>query len=129
VSARIEGVIADESGARVPDARVDAVETATNLTWTATSAAEGAYALPALPPGRFRLEVRRAGFKVHATEGLRLEAGDVPRMDLTLVVGGPTEIVEVVAEARDSTARATPKSGTRTVPKRPRACPRTGATT
>jgi hypothetical protein len=54
VSARIEGIVTDVSGAVVPDARIDVVETDTSRSWvTTSSAAGGGYAVPALPPGRF----------------------------------------------------------------------------
>jgi hypothetical protein len=93
----------------VSDAQVEAIQDGTNIRWTTTSAISGVYQLPALPPGRFRVEIRRDGFKPLVTDGVDLEAGVVVRVDAGLEVGGPVESIQVVAPSAHAN-RATPNA-------------------
>src|SRR5262245_11257374 len=57
------GVVIDTSGARVKDATVAAREVATGVGRETRADATGAFALVALAPGDYVLEVRAAGYK------------------------------------------------------------------
>jgi hypothetical protein len=97
VTGRLEGVVTDPSGAPVADASIEVIQSGTDVTWTTASRSTGAYAVSALPPGVFRVEVRQTGFKTIVTEGVHLAAGGVARIDAVLAVGQFFDAVEVVA--------------------------------
>jgi hypothetical protein len=98
--ATISGHVFDASGAAVPDAKVQAVNIETNETTTATSNASGAYSIPFLRPGNYKLSTSAAGFKQQVRESITLEVGRVAGIDITLEVGNLSESVQVTAEAQ-----------------------------
>src|SRR5262249_56067969 len=59
----LTGRVTDSSKAVIVDARVAATNADTNVRHEATTSASGEYYLPNLPPGRYRLEVEKDGFK------------------------------------------------------------------
>ena len=73
--ATIAGHVFDTSSAAVPGAKVAATNTATNETTRATTGASGAYTLPFLRPGSYRLTVTAAGFKQFIRDDMTLEVG------------------------------------------------------
>lgn len=97
VSARIEGTVTDPTGAVVPDAVVEIVQVDTGVRWASTTRATGSFVVSALPPGVYRVSVRRPGFKTSVVEGVRLDAGAVAVVDLALAVGDVVDAVTVVA--------------------------------
>src|SRR4051794_22168170 len=58
----ITGVVKNEKGELIPNARVRAVNTATNATRETTTGGEGSYEIAQLVPGQYRVEVEAAGF-------------------------------------------------------------------
>ncbi len=58
-TAQVTGRISDPSGAVVPDAQVTITNQQTGLTRNSVSNSEGNYTLPLLPPGEYRLAVKR----------------------------------------------------------------------
>src|SRR5665213_3104363 len=61
-TAQISGTVHDPSGSAVPGAQVKATQTDTALTRTVETGADGAYVLPNLPIGPYRLEITKDGF-------------------------------------------------------------------
>lgn len=99
INATISGVVTDESGAVVPNASVIAVNTATSARFTATSNAEGQYAIRTIPVGVYDLSAEAAGFRRYEAKGIRLQLNEVARVDLPMKVGATTESVVVSANA------------------------------
>ena len=63
ITASVEGIVLDPSGAAVPNAKVRALNTSTNLEVRTSSAADGRYSLPSLPPGGpYRIIAEASGF-------------------------------------------------------------------
>ncbi|MCC6538930.1 MAG: TonB-dependent receptor, partial [Bryobacterales bacterium] len=98
-NASLSGRITDASGAVVPGADVKARNTASGIVSAAETNAEGFYALPALPPGRYDIEVTKSGFAPVRQTGLELAVQQSARLDIALKIGGVTETVEVSAQA------------------------------
>ena len=98
VTATLTGSVNDSSGAVVPDATVLATETSTGVARTTTTSAEGVYTLPFLPPGNYRIDIQKTGFKT-VTQILQLDVSSVGRVNATLSPGSQTETVQVTAEA------------------------------
>ena len=61
-TARIQGTVADTTGAVIPGAIVTVTNTGTNAVSTVTSNSEGAFSVSALPIGTYRAEVKMSGF-------------------------------------------------------------------
>jgi Carboxypeptidase regulatory-like domain/TonB dependent receptor-like, beta-barrel/TonB-dependent Receptor Plug Domain len=59
----IEGRVTDSSGAALPGVNLRATSPSLQGVRTAVTGRDGAYRIPALPPGRYRLEARRDGFQ------------------------------------------------------------------
>src|SRR5215471_19920790 len=62
-SASITGRIIDPSQALIADAKIAAVSEGTNIRYETTTNHSGEYYLTNLPPGPYRIEVEKAGFK------------------------------------------------------------------
>ena len=96
-TAQISGTITDPSGARLPGAEITATQTATGLARTAVSNETGAYVLPSLPTGPYKLEVMLPGFRTFAQTGITLEINANPVINVALEVGQVNQTVEVQA--------------------------------
>ena len=95
----ISGHVFDASSAAVPNAKISAVNVDNNETTTATTDSAGAYAIPFLRPGVYKLTASAAGFKQYTQDKLTLEAAKVAGIDIHLEVGDVNESVEVTAGA------------------------------
>jgi hypothetical protein len=98
-NAQISGEVVDQTGAPVAGAAVKATQTATAATRTTTTGNNGAYTLPDLPIGPYRLEVSVTGFKTYVQTGIVLQVGDNPTVNVKLEIGAVSENVEVSAGA------------------------------
>ena len=95
----IVGNVKDNSGSAVPGASVTATNIDTQVSRTTTSDAEGYYALPLMPVGRYKLEITLSGFKNAEQTGILLEVGRNARVDATIEPGQLQEVVSVVANS------------------------------
>ena len=95
----ILGNVKDNSGAPVPGAQVTATNLGTQVSRTATTDADGQYALTLLPVGKYQVEVTLSGFKNFSQTGIVLEVGRNARIDATIEPGNISEVVSVVADA------------------------------
>lgn len=96
----LAGVVLDPSGAAVPEAAVSIRETRTNLDRRLTTDSRGRFLAPGLDPGRYRIEVSRAGFRPEARDGIDLTAGRVIEIEFQLSLGQAVESITVSAEVR-----------------------------
>jgi hypothetical protein len=96
---QISGTVKDASGLGVPDARVTVTQTDTGVTRTTVTATSGAYSLPSLPIGPYRMEVRKEGFATFVESGIVLQVDTAPTIDPTLTLGAVSQAVEVQAAA------------------------------
>jgi len=94
-SAVLTGIVRDSSGAVVPNVKVRAINTGTNLSREAVTDASGTYRIAALNPGPYRVEAESAGFKKATMSGVTLEVGQQARADIELQVGEVTQTLEV----------------------------------
>lgn len=93
----IQGTVKDPSGAVVPKAKV--VVTGSTLVGTkeAETDTAGYYRFANLPPGSYTMTLTAAGFKTYKREGVVLEVGHLPTIDIALEVGVASAVVEVSA--------------------------------
>ena len=96
-TAELNGRVTDESGAVLPGVTVTAVQTDTGFTRSVVTDGTGAYAMPNVPTGPYRLEVSLQGFRTYIQTGIVLQVGATPTINATLAVGNLEETVSVEA--------------------------------
>ena len=96
---QLSGSVHDSSGGAIPGAEVTATKTDTGMTRTVFTGADGTYALPNLPVGPYQLKVVLQGFNTYIRDGIVLQVGSNPEINLTLAVGAISEQVTVTANA------------------------------
>ena len=82
------GVMQDSTGAVVPGATVNAVNKATEVSYTAVTGAAGEYEIPDLHTGTYKVTVEHAGFSSAVADNILVSVGVRQHIDLTLQ-GGP----------------------------------------
>ena len=91
----LTGQVVDPSGAAVPGVTVTATNPATGESRVAVTNAVGTYQLNGLPLGTYTIAYTLQGFKTTTRAGILVEAA-VPRaVNVTLEIGGLTEVVKV----------------------------------
>ncbi|HZS97710.1 MAG TPA: carboxypeptidase-like regulatory domain-containing protein [Terriglobales bacterium] len=99
VTAAIVGTVTDPSGAPIKDAAVTATDVERGTTWNAKTNESGAYNLPRVPIGTYKLEVSAPGFQKSVYPPFTLVLNQTARLDTQLKVGQVTETVEVTGAA------------------------------
>jgi len=98
-TATISGQIADASGRLVPGAIVVLTNLSTNAPYNTRTNSSGVYNLSALPPGTYRANITRDGFKSIVKSGIELHTQDNVSLNFSLQVGSVTETITVSAAA------------------------------
>ena len=98
-TAEISGSVRDQSGAVLPGVEITATQTSTGVIRTTISNETGAYVLPSLALGPYRLEASLPGFRTFVQTGIVLQVNTKPVINVTLEVGQVNEEVEVKANA------------------------------
>src|SRR5215467_7795675 len=80
-TAQISGTVSDSSGAVLPGVEITATQTDTGLSRMAVSNETGAYILPNLPVGPYRLEATLPGFRTFAQTGIVLQVNSNPAIN------------------------------------------------
>jgi outer membrane receptor protein involved in Fe transport len=99
VTGAISGYVSDASDAAIPEATVDATNTADNVTTSTVTNKDGLYGFPGLIPGTYKVTIKKQGFAEFTREATRLDAGFTLRIDASLPVGTVTTKVEVSGQA------------------------------
>lgn len=106
-TATLSGVVADDSGAVLPDATVTLVNVATAGARSATTNAEGSFTFPFASPGRYTVRAERTGFAPAALANVVLNVGDQVAVRITLKLGNLSDEVSVVADVTPVTQSGT----------------------
>ncbi len=91
----LQGTVKDPSGALVPGATVTVTSPTMVGEKSVATDSKGYYHLSNLPPGVYQVTVAAKGFTTRKEQGLMLEVGHSPSLDMTLAVGSESQIVEV----------------------------------
>ena len=92
----LSGTVSDGTGAVIPGASVEILNTGTNYQLTRESNASGLYVSPPLPPGTYRITVSSDGFRTAAKE-VALNLSERIAVDFELEVGAVAESIDVEA--------------------------------
>jgi hypothetical protein len=96
----LSGTISDLSGAVIPNAEADLVNTATKFIKHAKSDGQGRFLFSLVPPGKYDLAVNAIGFSVYRQSGITLDVNLPATLGITLSVSGAAEQVTVQANAQ-----------------------------
>ncbi len=90
----LRGVVLDQSGAVVPNAKVMVTNENTSIEASTTTTSAGVYTFPALLVGSYKLRIEVSGFKTYVRPGIQVLAAQVTDVIANLEVGSiATEVV------------------------------------
>ena len=104
----IQGSVADSTGAVLPGADVQVKNVATGASFSAVSGGDGAFVVPAIPPGTYTVTVTLMGFKTAVLNDVIANVAqtavvkatlEIGALEETVVVTGASEIVQTQATA------------------------------
>ena len=98
-NASVAGRVSDPSKAVVSNASILAVNAETNAAYAAVTDASGEYYLANLPPGPYRIQIEKSGFKKLVKPDVILHVQDALHLDFQMALGARTETVTVEAGA------------------------------
>jgi len=94
-NASLTGRITDPSKAVIADARVTVINTSTRVHYEGVTNETGSYYVTNLPPGTYRIEVEKLGFKAVITSDVILHVQDALEVNFEMVLGSASESVTV----------------------------------
>src|SRR5208282_643141 len=95
----IYGSVTDPTGAVVPSAIVRLIDTDRGLKSDAATDSSGFYRFAGVRPGRYRMEVEKAGFKLARLTGITVNVQDNLEQKFKLALGAASETITVEAGA------------------------------
>jgi hypothetical protein len=98
-NASLFGRVTDPSKAVIANAKVFAINTATNFRYETTTNISGEYYLTNLPPGPYRLEIEKTDFKKLIKPDVTLHVQDAIELNFELAIGSGSEAVTVESGA------------------------------
>lgn len=99
---QITGVVADSTGAVVPNSSVSITSDATNASQTVTTSDDGVYRFVLLQPGTYKVKANAANF-AEQTLSVEVQIGRTTDANFTLGAGDVSAVVEVSAEGVQTT--------------------------
>jgi Carboxypeptidase regulatory-like domain len=95
--ATISGVVVDPAGKVIQDATIEILNEATGVHYSSQTNGFGIYTVPILPPGEYRVQVSKVGFKTLIKPGIILNVQSALVINFTLPLGAASESVTVEA--------------------------------
>lgn len=97
--ATLSGMVFDPSSRYISGAQILILNEATGVRYAGVTNAEGLYTVPILPPGQYRVQVSKDGFKTIIKPGIILNVQAAVVLNFTLPIGATSETVTVEAGA------------------------------
>lgn len=94
----LQGTVTDAQGAIIPDAIVTLLNQDTAAARKTVSDSLGSYLLPQMPPGPYKVEAVKPGFRTFSTT-VQLQINTPATLPIKMEIGAVSESVNVVAEA------------------------------
>ena len=94
-NASLTGRVTDSSKAVIPAAKVIVINSGTRIHYETITNQTGSYYVTNLPPGTYRIEVEKLGFKVVIKSDLILHVQDALEINFEMVLGSASESVTV----------------------------------
>ena len=93
----INGLVTDPSGLAVPQAQIKVTAAATGEVRTAASEQNGTYSVTLLPPGVYRVEISKAGFKLLGFPTVTVTVTETQTVNAQLQVGAVNQEIIVAS--------------------------------
>src|SRR5579863_10552388 len=93
----IRGVVVDSAGARIPQASIVVVNTATSTRYVVSSDTEGRFVFELLPPGDYSGRAEAEGMSPQVTPPLHVDVGGIAQLEFRLSVAGTQESLTVAS--------------------------------
>ena len=100
-NATLSGVVVDPSGKVIQDADIEILNEATGVHYSSRTNESGIYFLTILPPGQYRVQVSKIGFKTLIKPGITLNVQSAVAINFTLPVGATSDSVTVQGGASE----------------------------
>jgi hypothetical protein len=98
-TAKILGSVTDATGAAVAGAQISVKNPALGIERTTQTNSSGGYEVPALPPGKYNVQVATKGFETQLARDVVLEVSNNVVQNFSLKVASTNEVVTVEATA------------------------------
>jgi len=98
ITGTLVGTVRDATGAVIAAAQVTAANGQTNIAKSTVSGSGGDYAIPNLPPGRYKVSAQVTGFATSVNSDVNLQIQQTTRVDFSLAPGQTTQEINVTAE-------------------------------
>ncbi len=95
----LRGTVLDPQGAVVAGATVTVTNPSTGITKTVKTGGDGAYRVPALPPGTYQITIDAQGFSREVSKRIEVTVGQSLIYDAHLKVGSASETIEVSSDS------------------------------
>ncbi len=94
-SGSITGIVLDPGGKTIPGAEIIVVNDLTRMQYVSSTNGDGIYTVANLPPGPYRIQVSKIGFKAIIKPDIILNVQDALSLNFTLSIGAPSVVVTV----------------------------------
>ncbi len=95
----LSGIVSDATGAVIDGAKITVTNTATGAAKDVMSSRTGNYTVSLLPPGTYRVEAFKQGFKLSSYPEITVNVTEISLLNIRLSVGAANEIVQVDTSA------------------------------
>lgn len=112
ITAGVNGTVTDSTGAVLTNAKVTAINVATNVASSTPTTKEGVYVLRNLQIGQYKLMIEAAGFATQTLGPFTLETGQEAKLDAKLGLEGSTSNISVNSEVAPLLNMENPTLGT-----------------
>ena len=104
---QVSGIVRDSSAGALPGAEVTITKVDTGQSRTVFTGSDGAYTILNLAAGPYQLRISLDGFSTHLQDGIVLQVGSNPQINIELKVGALNEMITVTANAPLIESRST----------------------
>jgi Carboxypeptidase regulatory-like domain/TonB dependent receptor len=98
-NATLTGFVTDQTKAVIVGAKIDVINVDTGVRYAATSNEDGVYTVSSLPPGDYKIEVEKKGFKSIVKPDVVLHVQDTVAVNFSMAIGSSSEVVTVNAQS------------------------------
>jgi hypothetical protein len=97
--AEVNGNVTDQTGSLLPGVTITITHESTGLQRTVVSNESGRFVIPAVQPGQYTIRAELSGFQTQTRTGVAVLVGQAVTFNMSLPVGGLTDVVTVTGEA------------------------------
>src|SRR5262245_39700652 len=97
--AEVNGNVTDQTGSVLPGVTITLTQESTGLQRTVVTNESGRFVIPAVTPGQYTVRAELSGFQTQTRTGVGVLVGQAVTFNMSLPVGGLTDVVTVTGEA------------------------------